>query len=82
MGDGDAAVSCRQPLLVLAQVPALRQAGKAAMTEPVTCAECIHFRRDEINPAAGLGFCELRRIAKYPGELHYCRQREVEDDGD
>ena len=46
------------------------------------CAGCRHFRRDEINPAAGLGFCELRKVSRYPEQLHYCRQREVEDDGD
>jgi len=52
------------------------------MTEPVTCSECIHFRRDEINPVAGLGWCPLRKVSRYPEQLHYCRQREVEDDGD
>ena len=49
------------------------------MSESVTCAECTQYRRDEINPAAGLGFCELRKVSRYPGQLHYCKQREVED---
>ncbi len=50
------------------------------MTEPVTCDDCIHFRRDTINPPAGLGFCELRKIAQYPMAPHYCRQREPDDE--
>jgi hypothetical protein len=52
------------------------------MSESVTCEGCTHFRHDEINPAAGLGWCPLRKVSRYPEELHYCRQREVEDDGD
>lgn len=48
------------------------------MTEPVTCADCIHFRRDEINPAAGLGWCPLRKVSRYPEQVHWCRQREEE----
>ena len=52
------------------------------MTEPVTCDDCIHFRRDEINPAAGLGFCPLRKVSRYPEQPHYCGQREVEDGDD
>lgn len=54
------------------------------MTEPTTCAECIHFRRDEINPIAGLGWCPLRKVSRYPEQPHYCRQREVdgEDEGE
>ena len=51
------------------------------MTEPVTCAECIHFRHDEINPPAGLGWCPPRKVSRYPEQLHYCKQRE-EEDGD
>lgn len=50
------------------------------MTDPVTCNECRHFQRDEINPAEGLGFCPLRRVSKYPMAPHYCRQRKVDDD--
>lgn len=49
------------------------------MTDPITCADCIHFRRDEINPAAGLGFCELRKVSHYPDAPHYCRWHEAED---
>ena len=52
------------------------------MTEPVTCELCVHFRRDAINPVTGLGFCTLRKVAKYPMEPHYCRQFEGEDDGE
>ena len=46
----------------------------------VTCDECRYLRRDDINPATGLGWCDLRKVAKFPLEPHYCRQREVEDD--
>lgn len=52
------------------------------MTEPVTCEDCIHFRRDVINPSAGLGWCELRKVSRYPMQPHWCRQREVEDDAE
>jgi hypothetical protein len=48
------------------------------MTDPITCANCIHFRRDEINPVEGLGWCVLRKIVNYPDAPHYCRQREVD----
>lgn len=60
-------------------VPQLRHGG-ARMTDPITCADCVHFRRDEINPPAGLGWCELRKVTRYPMQPHYCRQRQVEDD--
>lgn len=50
------------------------------MTEPVTCDECIWFRRDDINPKDGLGWCALRNVSRYPMAPHYCRQRRVEDD--
>lgn len=46
------------------------------MADPVTCAGCIHFRRDDINPPAGLGWCQLRKVSRYPMQPHYCRQRE------
>lgn len=52
------------------------------MTEPVTCEDCIHFRRDAINPSAGLGWCELRKVSRYPMQPHWCRQREVDDDAE
>lgn len=45
----------------------------------VQCEACIHFRPDEINPVAGLGWCELRKIARYPAAPHYCRQYEAAD---
>jgi|SRR6185312_5905289 len=82
LGDDHGALSCRQPQLVLAQVSSLRQEGKTSMTEPVTCEDCIHFRRDVINPSAGLGWCELRKVSRYPMQPHWCRQREVEDDAE
>jgi hypothetical protein len=50
------------------------------MADPVSCAACIHFRRDEINPVQGLGWCALRKIVNYPVAPHYCRQREVEQE--
>jgi hypothetical protein len=52
------------------------------MTEPVTCAACQHFQPGKINPEAGMGLCTKKRIGMYPNAPHYCRQREVEDDGD
>ena len=51
------------------------------MTATVTCEDCRYFRRDDINPEVGLGFCTLRKFAKYPLAPHYCRQREAQDDG-
>lgn len=50
------------------------------MIDPVTCDECRYFQRDEINPAQGLGGCELRKVMRYPEAPHYCRQRKVDDD--
>ena len=41
---------------------------------------CTHFRHDEINPPAGLGWCPLRKVSRYPGQPHYCKQREEEED--
>lgn len=49
-----------------------------AVSAPVSCADCLHFRRDEINPVEGLGWCDLRKVTRYPMQPHYCRQREVE----
>lgn len=50
------------------------------MADHVTCADCRYFRRDEINPPAGLGFCPLRKVSRYPEQPHYCRQREAESE--
>lgn len=49
------------------------------MTEPVTCADCRYFRPDAQNPPAGLGWCELRKVSRYPMQPHWCRQRESEE---
>lgn len=42
------------------------------MSEPVTCEDCVHFRRDAINPAMGLGWCELCRVSRYPMQPRWC----------
>jgi len=52
------------------------------MTDPGTCADCIHFRRDVINPSTGLGWCELRKVSRYPMQPHYCKQRETDDEAE
>jgi len=41
-----------------------------------TCEGCRHFTPDAINPVSGLGFCELRKVSRYPMQLHWCRLRE------
>lgn len=41
---------------------------------PTTCADCIHFRRDEINPVAGMGECMNEPSHGYwhPMAAHRC----------
>lgn len=56
-------------------VPTLQE--DAGMTEPVTCEACIHFRRADINPEAGIGVCTLKHVGVYPLAPRYCRQRQV-----
>ena len=48
----------------------------------ITCNTCRYFRPDDINPPAGLGWCPLRKVARYPEQPHYCKQREDEDGDD
>ena len=47
------------------------------MTATVTCEDCRYFRRDDINPQAGIGVCELKHFGVYPLAPRYCRQHEV-----
>jgi hypothetical protein len=39
---------------------------------PPSCARCAHFRRDHINPEAGMGACALGLGYHYPTERHWC----------
>ena len=40
-----------------------------------TCADCAHFVRDPINPAAGAGRCQAGHGYHWPNELHHCANR-------
>ena len=48
---------------------------------PTTCADCIHFRRDEINPAAGMGECMNEPSHGYwhPMAAHRCGDHSTKD---
>lgn len=52
--------------------------AEAARPSASTCEGCRHFQPDAINPVSGLGWCELRKVARYPMQEHWCRRREVE----
>jgi len=43
-----------------------------------TCETCTHYRRDPINPPAGLGSCGHRNqhLARYPAQQHHCKDHE------
>ncbi|MFC4822234.1 hypothetical protein [Dokdonella ginsengisoli] len=48
--------------------------GRGIPRPPVTCAECIFFVRDSINPAGGLGTCGKGVEANVPAYPHAKRQ--------
>lgn len=54
--------------------------ARATIHSLVTCEGCRYFRPDAVNPPAGLGWCELRKVSRYPMQPHYCKQREGEND--
>lgn len=55
-----------------------RKAGRAFARPLVTCADCLHFQRDTVNPSAGIGACALglpyRRaeVGRYPMARREC----------
>ncbi|NII73242.1 hypothetical protein FHW84_001811 [Dyella sp. SG562] len=42
----------------------------------ITCETCRHYRRDPVNPPAGLGSCAKQHLPRYPAQKHHCRDHE------
>jgi len=49
-----------------------RKAGRYVPRPQVQCAECVHFIRNEWNPAGGGGDCAKDRGGHYPKQRHRC----------
>lgn len=55
-----------------------RKAGRTFARPPVACGDCLHFGRDAVHPAAGIGACALglsyRRseVGRYPMARREC----------
>jgi hypothetical protein len=52
-----------------------RRAGRPIPRPPVSCDDCVHFSRDQMNPAGGMGRCLLGvagRTLPYPHAEREC----------
>ena len=57
---------------LLADLAALDRPPPAAAPQ-VVCEECAHFRPDQHNRVAGMGFCMRLNGWNYPAAKRYCR---------
>ena len=51
-----------------------RKAGRYVPRPQVQCADCVHFIRNELNPAGGGGDCAKDRGGHWPMQRHRCAE--------